>query len=190
MSDAVPVQLAEYSTMRAEICAFHGVEGQVVSVSVTLITALLGALTWALGNGSFKIGDDATFIHLVPLPFLALGLVFAYTQVRIIQAASYVQKHLRPRIAAAVGIGHDDVLMWEIFRRDRADCPVKALATALNSVRWLFFILPAMFPLTAWQRDLKSVGDFLLVIWDLTTLVVLIYLAIWTSIRLPHRVID
>ncbi len=66
---------------------------QVINITVVLIVALIGFISAALGHqiSAFKIGDDASFIHLVPLPFVGLGIIFAYNQLRIVQAATYAR---------------------------------------------------------------------------------------------------
>ncbi|MGD0103033.1 MAG: hypothetical protein ABSC06_03230 [Rhodopila sp.] len=193
MSDVLSVHIAEYTALRAEICAFHNVEGQVMSITVALIGALIGFVTAALAGqiSGFKIGDDVMFLHLVPLPFVALGIIFAYTQVRTVQAATYLQKCLRVQVIEVLGPPEKDkVWQWEIFRREGAQYPVRTLAIFLNSVRWIFFIGPSLFPLSAWARHLDSVGAFLILVWDLALPIFLIVLAAWTSVRLPRRVVS
>jgi hypothetical protein len=173
---------AEYAAIRAEICAFHTVEGQVMQITI----AVISVLTVLLG-----LGDYRPFIHLVPIPFVALGIIFAYTQARIIQGASYLHKQLRPQVEKNLNVSGQPASVlwnWEIFRRSD-DCPVRMLATWLNSGRWLFFIAPALFPLTLWKREFQNVGDFLLVVWDLLPPLFLTLIAIWSSALLPGRVI-
>jgi hypothetical protein len=173
---------SEYSAIRAEICAFHTVEGQVMSITIGFMGVLAGLIGF---------GDYINFIHLIPIPFVALGIIFAYTQARIIQAATYLHKQLRPAVEAMLGslAGREYGLWrWEIFRRSE-QCPVRILSTWLNSARWLFFIAPALFPLTVWKRDFRDVGDVLLLIWDLILPLFLMVIAVWSSALLPSRVL-
>jgi hypothetical protein len=134
-----------------------------------------------------EFGQDKTFIHFIPLPFVALGLVFAYTQVRIVQAAAYINRTLRPNVLRLLG-DRPDVWNWEQFRRQEQS-PVRSLATSLNSVRWLFFIAPSLYPLTAWDRQFSNVGAVITVVWDLALPLLLIGLAYWTSLILPKKVV-
>jgi hypothetical protein len=183
--EIAPIMMAhasEYSALRAEICAFHGVEGQVMSITV----AFMGVLAGLIGFGKYE-----PFIHLIPIPFVALGIIFAYTQARIVQAATYLHKELRPIVEEICDslTGTKNLLWrWEIFRRSD-QCPVRILSTWLNSARWLFFIAPSLFPLTIWKREFHDVGDFLLLIWDLVLPSFLIIIAVWSSALLPSRVL-
>jgi hypothetical protein len=190
MSDPTAAHIAEYSALRSEICAFHNIEGQVMSITVVLIGALIGFITAVLGQKipDFTIGADVPFIHLVPLPFVSLGIIFAYTQVRIVQAATYLQRYLRTSVRALLNDPRDEVWRWEIFRRQAGEYPVRGLSTSLSSVRWIFFVGPSLFPLSAWHRELDNVGAFLILLWDLAMPALLIALAFWTSVRLPTRV--
>jgi hypothetical protein len=191
MSEVTEAHIAEYSAIRDEICTFHNVEGQVMSIAVAAISALI-VIVLPVQDKVYTFGTDTPFLHVVPLPFVALGIIFAYTQVRIIQAATYLQRYLRPRLITLLGTGqaHSDIWQWETFRRTGAEYPVRSSATFLNSVRWIFFIAPSLLPLSAWNRELKDVGAVLIVLWDLALPVFLIILAVWTSVGLPKRVMS
>jgi hypothetical protein len=178
----VTAHAAEYAAIRAEVCAFHTVEGQVISITITF----MGVLAALVGFGDYK-----RFIHFIPIPFVALGIIFGYTQVRIVQAASYLHAQLRNRVDAVLkadGVSKPDVWHWEAFRRSD-ECPFRVLSIWLNSARWLFFVAPALFPLTIWQRQFNDVGDVLLLGWDFALPILLICLAFWSSVSLPGRVV-
>jgi hypothetical protein len=204
MSDVIAADIAEYTAIRAEVDAFHNVEGQVMSITVALIGALVVFITAVLSGQiqAFRIGDDQPFLHLVPLPFVALGIIFAYTQVRIVQAAAYIQKSLRGRVMHLLRLTYlqgqnpnfteadvNNIWRWEIFRRESAEYPVRSLATCLNSARWVFFLSPSLIPLSAWNRHLDNVGSFLVLSWDLALPIFLLVLAAWTSVSLPKKVV-
>ncbi len=93
----ISIHTTEYSSLRTEINAFHATEGQIMNFSI----ALLGALI------AFAAKGGAVFNPLVlifaPLPFFLLGTFFGYTQIRIIQVASYLNKDLRPSSVCCVG---------------------------------------------------------------------------------------
>ncbi len=137
----ISIHTTEYSSLRTEINAFHATEGQIMNFSI----ALLGALI------AFAAKGGAVFNPLVlifaPLPFFLLGTFFGYTQIRIIQVASYLNKDLRLRIISV--LGRDDIWYWEEFRRNHRPsmCPVNNLATFLSLLRWLLFIWPVSLPI-------------------------------------------
>ena len=191
LSDLLTAHTAEYSALRGEVCAFHNVEGQIIAIAIALISALTAFLSVILGGQikglQFEYGKDNAFIHFIPLPFVALGLVFAYTQVRIVQAAAYLNRTLRSHVLSLLG-DRPEIWNWEEFRR-HGQSPVRSLATSLNSVRWLFFIAPSLYPLTAWDRTFSNVGAVLTVVWDLALPLLLIGLAYWTSLILPKKVL-
>ncbi|HEY3908313.1 MAG TPA: hypothetical protein VGM07_00305 [Stellaceae bacterium] len=183
LAPVVAAHAAEYSAIRDEICAFHNVEGQIMAITVTMIGVLAA---WLAGGGHYQ-----AYLHVIPIPFVALGIIFAYTQARIVQSATYLHRELRDRVVGVLTEAGDEqgrVWNWEIFRRSNR-CPIRILANWLNAARWLFFILPALFPLTAWKREFHTVGDVLLLVFDLLLPAVLIVVAIWSSTLLPGRVV-
>ena len=183
LAPTVAAQTAEFSAIRAEICAFHAVEGQVMQITIAFMGVLAGALA---------VADYRPFLHVIPIPFVALGIVFAYTQARIVQSASYIPRKLREQVISVLGAAggpRTEIWNWEVYRRSH-ECPIRMLATWLNGARWLFFIIPSLFPLTVWQREFHSVGDVLLLAWDCLLPLALFIIAIWSSTLLPGRVLQ
>ncbi|WP_452030383.1 hypothetical protein [Azospirillum palustre] len=193
MNGELSVHIAEYNAIRSEICAFHNVEGQVMSITVALIGALLAyfnlAQDHANGSNIFDSIESMKSIHLIPLPFAALGVMFCYNQVRIVQAASYLHNVIRENIRNSLDGAKDNVILWESYRRNSEVAPYIHVSTFLNFVRWTFFISPSLIPFISWNRSINSFGDVFLIIWDISIPVVLIFLSYWSVIILPKRVI-
>lgn len=188
-SALISVHAAEYSSLRSEINAFHAVEGQMMNFSIVLSVALIG-----FASKSDELSRPWFFI-VSPLPFFLLGTFFGYTQIRIIQVASYLTTDLRPRLVAA--IGRNDIWSWEDFRRNQQDisCPASSLAQVLSLLRWLLFGWPVLLPI--WLLCNKSLRTKLtdpfqisLICLDFILFVLLLVFALYCDRKLPQKVIQ
>lgn len=183
--ELVSVHTAEYSSLRTEINAFHATESQIMNFSIALIGILIGFST--------KATLPPLVFILAPLPFLLLGTFFGYTQIRIIQVASYLNKDLRERVISA--LGRDDVWYWEPFRRNfrPVKCPVTGLSTFLSMLRWLLFIWPVALPIILLRKDsLRSQMSPVLCSFVYVDFVLFLLLAVfgwYCSTRLPAKVL-
>jgi hypothetical protein len=129
--------MAEYSALRAEILAFQNLHGQVINIAVLFLGATLGFL--AAYNSSNPVMALRPYHALfVALLYSVLGLIYADAEARLLQAASYLEKELRPRLLPYAG---DEVLKWEEFRRSSV-LPLRRTTKWLNWLRYAFFLLP------------------------------------------------
>jgi hypothetical protein len=193
-SALISVHVAEYSSLRNEINAFHAVEGQMMNFSIFLLGALIG-----FANKAGELSSPWFFIF-APLPFFLLGTFFGYTQIRIIQVASYLTRDLRLRLVAA--IGRDDIWSWEDFRRNRqlvdrqlVICPASGLAHVLSLLRWLLFVWPVALPIfllcnNSIRTKLTDPLQISLTCLDFILFVLLAVFAWYCVRKLPQKVIQ
>jgi hypothetical protein len=132
LADIKAVLMPEFSAMRSEITTFIALEVQFLTVSVTLAGVLVG----------LAIHDWDRFresLDICPVPFLVLALLYADTKARVLRAASYIERKLRPQLVAA---GFTGSLQWEEFLRN--EYPARKHLDLIEKLRWLVFLLPAL----------------------------------------------
>jgi hypothetical protein len=112
-SPDLAVSLAEYEQVRREIHQRGNNQVTIQGVDVTLLAAILSF------SGHFK-GSHASLILALVFPFAFLGWYYFEQDLLIAQAASYIERKLKPRISEHVselmGVTREPLLGWETFR--------------------------------------------------------------------------
>ncbi|WP_158794169.1 hypothetical protein [Granulicella sp. L60] len=185
------VHLAEYSALRSEITNFQSIEHQSLSFAIAAITGLIALIVTA------QLGKDPIAIHaymerpeilLAGPPFLLLGFLFAYAQIRIIQVASYLHQDLCPKIAKLSG---GQTMGWESHRRKKMWRGAHLCAELFSGSRWLLFVWPIvpLFRDAAWKQTLYPTTQWILPA-EQAAFVALCVLGFYCWLWLPRRVVS
>jgi hypothetical protein len=184
------VNLAEYSALRSEIINFQSIEHQSIAFAIAAITGLIALIvTPQLGTSPAPIHTylERPEILLVAPPFLLLGFLFAYAQIRIIQVASYLHQELCPRISALTG---GKTMGWETHRRKKMWRGEHLCAELFSGSRWLLFVWPIvlLFRDSAWKH-IHRTTDWVLPA-EQVMFVGLCALGFYCWLWLPRRVVS
>lgn len=185
------VHLAEYAALRSEITNFQSIEHQSLSFAIAAITGLIALIvTTQLNKPPIAIHAymERPEILLAAPPFLLLGFLFAYAQIRIIQVASYLQQDLCPKVATLTG---GKTMGWESHRRKKMWRGAHLCAELFSGSRWLLFIWPIvpLFRDAAWKQTLYTSTRWILPV-EQAAFVALCLLGLYCWLLLPHRVVS
>jgi hypothetical protein len=169
------ILLAEYAALRGEITTMLSLQGQFLSFSMLFFG-------FVVTMASRDMTDVNRFMPLLPIPFGVLGLSYADVAFRIMRAAHYIHRELRPRLD---GLGGDHSLGWETYIRD--EYPARRLMQWMDRLRWIFFLGPALaFTVLAFPRPLPPLPwwSWRGVAWTLS--VVIVCLNVFALNRVAH----
>lgn len=114
----VPLLLAEYSALRAEIV--QRINNQFLAIGALGVTAT-AVVSIAL---SMSQADAAQLLLIVPTVFLLIGWLYYEQHLLVSQITLYLMNTLRPALLSAAGVpGNSVVLSWDMRRRHNLDNP-------------------------------------------------------------------
>lgn len=171
--------IAEYGALRREIELLIEHQKEIMNFSILTFVAMAGLFGIVFETDILSKNEGISqvfpYIYLVfPSIFLLLALLYADKTVRILRAAAYLHSDLRERISR---ICEDtEVWRWELYKSDKDSFKV-TLASRLDWMRWLIFILPSII----------SIGIFLILNNDVidhidTKIVIIIILSLYAII--------
>jgi len=130
--------LAEYTSLRGEIGRFQDHQKEIMNFATVLILAL-ATVTATLHENQPNLIRAILFV--IPWAFFLLAAAYSERTAKLLLAADYIHKELRPEISRAIGA---DVWHWENFKR-RALTYDRLIAWLLDKSRWLVFLVPVLF---------------------------------------------
>ena len=132
--DLRAVLLADFAAMRSEITTLLSLQGQFLSMSVLLLSIFVAA-----SSRQELVAYLKPYLSMGAIPFLILGLLYADSSARIMRAARYINLTLRPALEKLTG----PYPAWEDYIRKGP--PGSKLTSALDYLRWVFFLGPAAY---------------------------------------------
>jgi hypothetical protein len=129
--------IAEYNSLRCEIGRLQDHQKQLVQFALLILVAPASALA-ALGSNRVLA---QLLLLVLPILYATLGIMYSERTAKILVAADYIDRRLRPELVAVVG-SNFKLWEWEDHRRHNA-LYNRGLLRLLDVARWLVFLLPA-----------------------------------------------
>jgi hypothetical protein len=168
------ILLAEFTALRQEISALLTLQGQILN---------FGVVVFGLIAGLMAREESRRYVSLFPIPFVVLGLLYVDVGARIMRAARYIHRNIRPGLIA---LANEQILEWEAYIRQKH--PGKLLMGTLDHLRWLSFLLPAgVFTVQAARAAQNGLRSPLVLI-DVLFTVIYFVTALWVALVMSKSV--